>query len=377
MSIEYRYAQGGEYPAFSAFLHNNWAENHIYCRSEELFNWTFRRRGFVEDDRYSIAVCTDEERLVGFLGGIRFNFNVFGESRPGVWLANYVVHEDYRRGPTALKLLGMMRKDPYWATVAFGMDDDTALIYRALRGKVLPYIPRHVAVLPGRSDRLEHLLRTAFPERAAADSSALAKQVELASVPSPAHEAGSGIPEAWDSVDFPILARATVGAARDQGFLEWRYRDHPIFDYRFISVKEGDRAGLAVWRLETVRRLNEVGEREPIADIARLVEFLPVSKENGGELLAHFWDQIQAVGAFGADYYGFHGPTRRMLTELGFPVVSQSDGDAVPSRFQPLDGRGGAIMSAWFMKGDVPDCDESDDCPWHWTKADSDMDRPN
>ena len=41
------------------------------------------------------------------------------------------------------------------------------------------------------------------------------------------------------------------------------------------------------------------------------------------------------------------------------------------------DGKGGGILSAMFMQTEVPACADAGDCPWYWTKSDSDQDRPN
>jgi hypothetical protein len=30
-----------------------------------------------------------------------------------------------------------------------------------------------------------------------------------------------------------------------------------------------------------------------------------------------------------------------------------------------------------FMQTEVPACADAGDCPWYWTKSDSDQDRPN
>ena len=172
-------------------------------------------------------------------------------------------------------------------------------------------------------------------------------------------------------------AANTIGAVRDTDYLNWRYASHPVFDYKFISVPEGDRNGLAVWRLETIRKQTENG-REDIDRIGRLVEFLPASPSNADALLAAFIGELRAADAMAADFYGYHSPTRAMLQELGFRGAETSpEGGAIPSRFQPLDGKGGGILSAVFLRdGGAPGKNDLD-CPWYWTKSDSDQDRPN
>jgi len=377
MPVQFRYATCHEYPAISQFLNDYWANGHIYCRNRALFEWTFHRPGHWPEEQYSFALAEDGGDLVGILGGIPFRFNHFGKSSSGVWIANYVIRPDHRRGPTALQLLGMFRQPHFYACVASGINPATSAIYRVMRGEVLPYIPRSVVVLPGGSERMVNLLAIAQPEWPAERARSLAAGFGLDAIPDETIVHGATVPESWDTSDWPAIAAATVGAARDRDYLTWRYLAHPVFEYRIITVPDGSRTGLAVWRLETIRRQTPAG-REDVDRIGRLVEFLPASRDNARALATVFLQQLCGAGAFGADFYGYHGETRAWLEESGFrPAAAHPDGDAVPSRFQPLDGKGGGILSAMFLGERLPACDGSAACPWYWTKSDSDQDRPN
>ena len=141
MPVEFRFARRDEYPRISQFLNDYWAEDHVYCRDRALFDWTFRRPGHWPKDEYSFALAEDAGELVGILGGIPFAFNRFGARSSGIWMANYVIRPDHRRGPTALQLLAMFRPPRFDACVAFGINPATSAIYRVLRGEVLPLDP--------------------------------------------------------------------------------------------------------------------------------------------------------------------------------------------------------------------------------------------
>ena len=105
--------------------------------------------------------------------------------------------------------------------------------------------------------------------------------------------------------------------ARDSRYLTWRYLDHPRFQYRLITIPEGKRTGLLVWRLETIRRSTPNG-LEDVDRMGRIVELLPASPENAQCLLQSCVQAMRAEGAFGADFYGFHAATNRYLDEAGF-----------------------------------------------------------
>ena len=378
MAANFRFARADEYPRIAQFLDEFWAKDHAYCRMPDLFEWTFRRPGHWDEDQCSFAIAEDEGQLTGILGGIPFTFNSFGKTSRGVWIVNYVIRPDHRKGPLALQLLGMFRRPDFEPVIAFGINPATSVIYRVLRGEVLPEIPRHFMVLPEARERMTRLLSIAHADwtedHAAALASSFARPLSLGG---DSVQASHELPATWDQRDWPAFAEKTIGVARDADFLNWRYRKHPKFEYRFLSVPDDAGNGLAVWRLETIRRQTEQG-RQDVEQIGRLVEFLPASQENARRLLSAFAGELRGAGALGADYYGFHGQTRGWLQEFGFtPTASHPEGDSIPTRFQPLDGKGGGILSAMFLKADAPRCWEADSCQWYWTKADSDQDRPN
>jgi len=378
MAVEFRYAKRDEYPAISRFLNDHWAKDHIYVRNESLFNWAFHRPSQWPEEGLSWAVAEDKSELVGILGGIPFSFNQFGKRAQGVWIANYVIRQDYRKGSTALQLLSMFRRPSFQAVIAFGINPATATIYRVLRGEVLPQIPRHFMVLPEAVGRMQNLLQIAHPDWSAERIEGLSEAFRLPSLPPAPVEVEEGIPGDWDRKDWPEIAAATVGASRDSDYLNWRYRQHPCFSYRIVTVRDGSRTGLLVWRLETIRRATPEG-RVDVDRIGRLVEFLPASPANAEALFAAFVGELKAADAFGADFYGYHGQTQGMLKAMEFNETSvHMDSEGIPSRFQPLDGKGGGIMSALFVQDAVsPGRSFEGGCPWYWTKSDSDQDRPN
>lgn len=388
MSVTFRYADLDEYPQVSRFLNDYWAENHVYCRQQDLYRWSFGlgTERLHESTRgpSSMAVAENSGELVGILGGIPFTFNHFGESKRGVWITNYVVRPDHRKGSTALQLLSMFRgntgrgEHDYDITVAFGINPATATIYRVLRGEVLADIPRQLLVFPGAVERMAQVLRIAHPDWDTQRCQALAAAFELSERPNVSGALSDQLDLArWDADNWQVIARETVGAARDAAFLRWRYFHHPLFTYRVVTASEGSRTGLAIWRLETIQRATAEG-REPVDRIARLVEFLPASDDNARQLFAGFLEQAENAGAFAADYYGYHGRYGSLLESSGLRKVSQvAGGECVPTRFQPLDGKGGGIMSAMLVQFDRPACVADAECPWYWTKADSDQDRPN
>ncbi|MGE3539060.1 MAG: GNAT family N-acetyltransferase [Candidatus Tectimicrobiota bacterium] len=377
MSLDLRYAYDDDYPQLSAFLDTYWGKDHVYVRQKALFDWTFGRRELWGNDGYSFALAEDHGEVVGILGGIPFMANCFGRSSRGVWLANYMVRPDYRRGALALRLLNMFRQPPFTVTIAFGVSTAAAPLYSALRAHMLTTIPRHMAIFPDAVERFTRLLLLTYPDWPLSRARTLAEALRYPHAPEAASPYGTTIPAGWDTHDWPRWAACTVGATRDSAYLRWRYQSHPTFTYHILTVPEGKRTGLAVWRLETIQRSTSQG-RKPVDCLGRLLEFLPTSRTNAEALLTCFWQALREADALGADYYGYHGGLGAWLHSQGFHAVhSCVDGLAVPARFQPLDGQGSSIVSAVFASDDMLRCDATAQCPWYWTKSDADQDRPN
>jgi GNAT superfamily N-acetyltransferase len=377
MTIEFRYAGFGEYHRISQFLDKYWAKDHVYVRKPELFEWTFSRSSLWDQAGYSFALAEDRDEAVGILGGVPFVFNSLGQASRAIWLVNFMVRPDYRRGPVALRLLKMFRRLPYETVIAFGNSPAVVPLYRALGARILSEMPRHFAILPGAAERMVNLLSLAYPDWLAGRAESLARAFTLANPGDGPVTSVNSLPPSWNRCYWPYIASQTVGAARDLDYLTWRYQKHPCFHYRFLIVPEGDRLGLAVWRLETIRNATRKGLEE-VDHIGRLVEFLPCSRHNAKDLLSLFWHELDDAKAFGADYYGYHGESGFWLRELGFhSVEAHPDGRAIPSRFQPLERGDGRVLSAVLVREEVPSCAIDSHCIWYWTKSDSDQDRPN
>ncbi len=286
MSIQFRYVGLAEYPRVSQFLDEYWAKNHVYVREQPLFDWTFTRKSHWQDQdaTYSFAVAEDGDEIVAILGGIPFTFNCLGKSSKAVWIVNYAVRPDHRRGPAALQLLSTFRKPPFQTVIAAGLNPASTIIYKVLRGVVLPEMPRHFAVFPNAVERTADLLQLTYPEWTRERAASLTQAFVLTENGENSAEHGKTLPASWDQIDWPEIASHTVGAARDTDYLNWRYVQHPSFKYGIVTVPEGDRNGLAVWRLETIQRETPAG-RVPVDRLARLVEFLPASESTGQELM--------------------------------------------------------------------------------------------
>jgi hypothetical protein len=377
MAVHVRYLRQDEYAIAAEFLHRYWSPNHVYTRDRRLFDWTFGRRGLAGPDEYTFAVAAEGREVVGILGGIPFAFNNHGDRDPGVWLTNWFVRPEARATGAGILLLSVFQKPRRSVLISFGITQNVAILYRQMNWSIIDNLPRFCFVLPGREARAASLFRSANPEWTWEDSAAIARWLTLEEEFAARDSFQCFLPGDWDERGWKRWAPVSVGGARDLPYLTWRYAEHPAFHYETAVVEENGEYGLAVWRVESVRQpavdFTEGGER-----IGRIVEFLPLSLQNARQLFGIIVRSLREADAVGADFYVQHAAIAETVRQIGMrDTLAHVKGMAIPSRFQPVDNRGGRILSAvgGTMRGDQGQTLETAD--WYWTKSDSDQDRPN
>ncbi len=378
--MDVRYARRSEYPMIAEFLRTYWAPNHIYARNEPLFRWSFDRPELWDHDAFSFAVALDGGDCLGVLGAIPFIANLRGQTRPAVWLANWMTAPGERTSLTGLRLLRQFDRKPIELIVSFGINADVARIYRAMKWTVVDDTPRWIAFAADQRRRSERLIRAANPDIAGSELESVIRHFSLPAIAATSPDPTPGFDsEAWDRAGWRRFAPHLVGAARDSSYLAWRYLSHPDLDYRVHLLPDGEGLGLLVYRLETIHLAADAEDstaRVPIDRVVRVVELLPASEANLASMLGVLHGVLEEEDAIGYDWWGYYGPAIDWIGRLGVAQVdSHPAGRRLPSRFQPLEPSGGSIMSALKVPLGVPGVGAGS--PWYWTKSDSDQDRPN
>ena len=156
-----------------------------------------------------------------------------------------------------------------------------------------------------------------------------------------------------------------AGTRRSPEFLNWRYADHPVFDYRlFEACLHGEVKGLAVYRVERVRDL-------PL-QVGRIVEFLAESAA-AGALIDAVIDDARAHQVVVMDFFCSHVDAAPLL-QRGFLPGHEHAAARIPVLFQPIDRRRSGIP---FMANMGKLGEHGGALKWYVTKGDGDQDRPN
>ena len=374
---EIRLANLNDYKTITSFIDQYWKKNHSYTQNKELFDWTFFKNPSWEESGYSISLAIEDDSVLGMLGIIPFNLNIYGKSHKACWLVNWLLIPNARKGRTGLNLLYLFTRKYGYDTISFGINDTIARLYSALKWQEMPVLPRMVWINPNYTHKIIPLLsdlninedtsaiKKYVQDRATDISETTAETLDLLEL----IQSGK-----WDINGWGRWKLKTIGCSRDLKYLNWRYAQHPVYHYETRAIMDGIKIGLIIWRIENVKGLVVGNKLTDNFTMARIVEFIPTSKDNGRALLSEFIRHSNQHNVKAADFYCYNKQICQLLSELGFFVSKNYSGVQLPNYTQPLD-LGTAIRSS-IKIADAHKVDANSN-DWYWTRSDSDQDRPN
>ena len=116
---------------------------------------------------------------------------------------------------------------------------------------------------------------------------------------------------------------------RTKEYMNWRYANHPIFQYCMVKVETIEGVVYYVWREETVGDLSiKVGR------ICEVIGSSPAAIKKSFPLVYPIWKE---QGLAFVDFYCTHGATVGNLYEVGMQVVVPVPDFDLPRLFAPLD----------------------------------------
>jgi hypothetical protein len=367
--------------AVGTFIDTHWQRGHVLARDQSLLRWQFRPIRPPADPRHglSILLAWDEDRIVGMLGRIDFEFNVRGTLVPGVWLSHWLTIPDVRADGVGLRLLWAIHDLGVAAVFVLGTNDTAGKVYAALGFELLPGLPRWVGVFDVR--RAARLLADASPETKISTVEEMCARYQV-----DAGREGSRDPdvqivewsepaaEAWDSLWTDQLAPALLSPSKDSSYVKRRYIDHPTFTYEVRlarTLRSGNVLGLVVFRVERIKGRSE--------KVLRVLEFL-ASAEGEGALALSVVQAAQSYDTIFGDFYCTSEHAARALEGIGFRRHVAA-GPGFPTRFQPMETGHSAISGAFWvsasLKRKLAPSGLLGSRDFYITKSDGDQDRPN
>jgi FkbH-like protein len=342
---------------FKQFIAESYNPDYVLGVNDRYFEWQFASAN--SDEPYRIRIAKVNGRMAGCLGYIPVDVHVGGKQYKGSWLANWMVHPDFRHtglGP----LLAREVSSDFEITLALGANEEARNVLAGIGWTDFDTLIRYVCVL----DRVAAaaLVETHdldWPSVSTVDTRA-SEEVEIRFV----DRFNADAEAFWDQKLEKDLSFA--GTRRTESYLNWRYAEHSDFTYRLIEARQlGKLVGLAVYRVEQARGAD--------IRVGRIVEI--ISHPEAEEMLIQaIQSDAREQRAVALDFFCGSRLFHDLLQRNGFLSSEDSRTQQIPMLYQPIDRRRAEIRFLADLRK-VPEA--SNIVNWYVTKSDGDQDRPN
>jgi hypothetical protein len=348
MSISVTDCPVARLPELRAFFAKTYGPSHVLSSSDEFVRWQFARDSV---GTCSVKVAFLDGVIVGCLGYITTDVSLSNRRVRGAWVVNWMVDADKRRLGLGPMLMREVTRQ-FDVTLNSGPAPDAQDLLARMRWTRFGDLARYVRVLDTAAADLLMDPPVEWPriDIQPADRREQVQRVE---------RFGEDATQLWNR----FMVGRVAGACRSHEYLNWRYADHPVFEYRlFEARRQGVLIGLAVYRLEQA-----LGPR---VVIGRILEIIALD-ECGNGLLQALVDDARPHAAL-LDFFCSLPSHRSRMRAAGFAASEDGCIASIPIVFQPIDRRRTGIP---FM-ADLTRTD-ADNLDWYVTKGDADQDRPN
>lgn len=326
------------------------------------FSWQFGRSGGVDRGAYNGALMAMKNgRVVGTCAIGSVTMLVAGSLVHGGWIQHWFTEAG--NGPLGLMLLRRLTKPLAFFGGAGASSAGLASLRLAKPDLLLFELTRLFAVI----DPVRTL------ELSFATTPQALDYLKTLRVPPPSPHVqvepiarfGSSYDRLWEATRRDIL----VATDHDSRYMNWRYRDHPYFDYACRMCHGPAGAVVFVWRNEQMRKGHATVARlcEAIGKPAAIAESFP-------SVIA----EIAKDRAAFIDFFGCNAGVNAGLLAGGMHIAATRDDFDLARLFQPLERS--AMQRLHFYVSFTADCRPTvpiDYTRFYVTKTDSNQDRPN
>ncbi|MDD9900312.1 MAG: GNAT family N-acetyltransferase [Alphaproteobacteria bacterium] len=363
MALVRRFPTATETEAIIDFFKENWGAQHLMARRPEFLAWQFSNDRNPLSDTGGISALTvwDGARLVGMQGLIYTDFSVRGENMPGVWLCNLMAAPDYKSKGVGVLLMDGVHRIGAKVIATSGINPELYPFYKKLRYICCDALPRYIRIPDaGRFRTLTGLAADVLPAPGIVAPQHVTQEERFG-------------PD-WDAFfNRHVAGDAYIGVKRDAEYMNWRYAEHPDFNYRILACRDGKTLrGALVYRMERVRDKEDC--------VMRIVEFYAASEKEALQL-ARAADRVACdESACFIDFYALNFSHVSALAQAGWYTDAKTTPDifaGTPSLFQPLDLQPRDVRSALRILDPAYTQETSLQDNLCITRADGDQDRPN
>ena len=361
-SIEIREPRLEEKERLQDFYRKIYRPDYPFLDDRFLLWWFNQNPLFERKDNFSCKIALDGDAIIGHFGFLPVAVWAEGGGYSGAWTGNFVVDQAYRGQGIGRKLARAIMSE-FDVTLDIGANELAEKVLSRLGWRNFGGLHRYVGVL----DQVQAKFLTDNPKYL--DGGYIAIQSEI-NPPGVACEIINEFSQATDEFWDEFKKRIPYATERTHTFLNWRYRDHPLFNYKiFQATSAGRVAGFAVLRFEEARGIPEK------VKVTRIVEFLAFP-EAAAHLLRHIVNFSRENSAALVDFFCSSDMCAEPFRAFGF--LSSPASHNIARLFQPV------VLGSRAISFNGANCGKklnqesfSDQARWYVTTGDGDQDRPN
>lgn len=353
---------GVEAERVQEFYKRHWLRP-VVLSDDVFYRWQFLQAPEAGGRDHCCVAIDRHGELLGVMGAQPRPFELAGELRPGAELTTWVTAPEARGRGIGRAILADLQRS-YDVLVGLGITEAAIPLYRLADFGFLRAIPRFLRVFDpeavvrfGEVSRLGHRLIESRPPRRVDYSYERCDAGELAAL-------------------LADAAPGRQGFVRDARHLEWRYLNHPVFDYEVGRLEVGAsptpeaRAALVVLRVED----SVAGLR-----FVHVLDLIPLGTSSAdpwpGEVFAALDALLLEHDASAADMFSTHSGLNGALQQAGWLPLLDESSVRFPHLFRPIEIREPASTSMVYWSGSsfarLADLGRV-----YLTKQDCDFDRP-
>lgn len=341
-----------QWESIDRFFSLTYAPGYVMSQ-RRLFDWQF---GYCPGEKKTVICAWQSGELIGMLGYIPVSL-YWGQPDivvDGAWMANWMVAPSARTGVGAVLMRRLQEK--FAVLLGQGANALNQPIAKRMGFRVFDSLPRTIAVFDAELMRNFTFDVNTLPGTWGANTAGLAATIFTSSFDS-------------FSPDWSCYTDMRFGTQRSQKYMQWRYEQHPVFQYRTIRIGSCDRPAVCVYRIEKV-----LGH--PELCVGRIVEFFHPSdlegRVNGIAVISSALSEMRVHGCVFSDF--FCGSKNYNETVILAGMTSITDQQIV-SRFCPIDKNHFHQNIELWNRPNMNSPSDLSEC--YFTKSDGDQDRPN
>lgn len=335
-------------------------------RDKKFFDWQFIKNPFCGKMPSTIKIFLNEKKVIGCVGSVPLNLTAFGktEKKRASFFSNLLVEKKFRSVGLGVALVKSLSADNdiIWG---LGYKPELAPMYEKMGGWILMGdLKRYIKIMDAK--QVEFLSGLKFPKEASENflNKGMLGGLEIKEL----KRFGKDANIFWEV----ISKKYPIAAERSDRYLNWRYSDHPYFEYKIISAYRNEKmVGYLVYRLA------ETTGGSAKYRVGHVLDLISEDFAVGG-LLLEAEKRLKNDGAIFIDYFSTGNFHHKDLIGLGYHLDSESVYREIPMYLNPISHKRSRINFLIYCAKKGKYCERvSDPNNWYITKGDGDKDRPN